>query len=135
MTEQPQTKPTVNKGGRPTGSRDKRPRKRRGYIELTAAATGEMPLEYALRIMRDRKQKPARRDAMCKIAMPYCHPAFASVKVTHDALPLTQLMAGMSPDEIAAFELAVGQLARAFTAAQSARLIDGSTTGTSAQGG
>jgi hypothetical protein len=39
-----------------------------------AAAGGEMPLEYMLRIMRDPREPAARRDEMAKAAAPFLHP-------------------------------------------------------------
>jgi hypothetical protein len=38
-----------------------------------AVATGEEPIDYMLRIMRDPTVEPARRDAMARAAAPYCH--------------------------------------------------------------
>jgi hypothetical protein len=38
-----------------------------------AAAGGELPLEYMLRVMRDKKSKQPRRDAMAQAAAPYLH--------------------------------------------------------------
>jgi hypothetical protein len=36
-------------------------------------AVGEMPLEYMLRVMRDRTADQKRRDRMAVLAAPYCH--------------------------------------------------------------
>jgi hypothetical protein len=44
------------------------------------AASGEIPLDYMLRIMRDETADPVRRDAMAKAAAPYVHPSLASVR-------------------------------------------------------
>ena len=90
------------KRGRPKGSQNRRRRPK----EVTVAAyekTGEMPLDYALRVMRDKRQKPDRRDRMAKIAMPFCHAAKASER-DRPGLPFAQLVAGMTPDELAVFE-------------------------------
>jgi hypothetical protein len=38
-----------------------------------ASAEGELPLQYMLRIMRDRSADPKRRDELAKAAAPYCH--------------------------------------------------------------
>lgn len=45
-----------------------------------AAETGETPLEYMLRIMRDLDTEPNRRDDMAKAAAPYVHSKLASVE-------------------------------------------------------
>ena len=45
------------------------------------AAAGEMPLEYALRIMRDKNASDERRDWACSQALRYCHPALSTVAV------------------------------------------------------
>jgi hypothetical protein len=39
-----------------------------------AAKTGELPLDYMLRIMRDPKPSNTRRDEMARTAAPYLHP-------------------------------------------------------------
>jgi hypothetical protein len=38
-----------------------------------AAANGEMPLDYMLRVMRDPTAEAGRRDEMAKAAAPYLH--------------------------------------------------------------
>jgi hypothetical protein len=62
--------------GRPKGSLNKK------TIEQVAAveATGETPLEYMLRVMRDREQPKDRRDDMAKAAAPYVHAKLAAVE-------------------------------------------------------
>jgi hypothetical protein len=45
-----------------------------------AAETGETPLAYMLRIMRDDNTEPQRRDDMAKAAAPYVHAKLASVE-------------------------------------------------------
>ena len=62
--------------GRPPGARN---RKTMELVEA-CAATGEMPLDYMLRIMRDPNADVARRDAMAAKAAPYLHPQLASVR-------------------------------------------------------
>jgi hypothetical protein len=49
-------------------------------IRAEVAASGEIPLDYMLRVMRDETVDPARRDAMAKAAAPYVHPSLASVR-------------------------------------------------------
>lgn len=46
------------------------------------AATGETPLEYMLKVMRDGKASDQRRDDMAKAAAPYVHPKLASMQHT-----------------------------------------------------
>jgi hypothetical protein len=58
-----------NARGRPRGSRNKRTR---ALIEA-AEASGETPLQYMLRVMRDRSADAKRRDAMAMAAAPYLH--------------------------------------------------------------
>lgn len=40
----------------------------------------ELPLDYMLRVMRDKKQPDQRRDAMAVAAAPYVHPKLAAVQ-------------------------------------------------------
>jgi hypothetical protein len=54
--------------GRPKGSRDLPLAK-----GMPTRESGEMPLDYCLRIMRDPNIDPARRDRMAQVALPYCH--------------------------------------------------------------
>jgi hypothetical protein len=49
-------------------------------VRAEVAASGEIPLDYMLRVMRDETADPARRDAMAKAAAPYVHPSLASVR-------------------------------------------------------
>jgi len=46
------------------------------------ASTGETPLEYMLRMMRDPEAPEARRHAMAIAAAPYIHSKLAQVDVT-----------------------------------------------------
>jgi len=68
--------------GRPPGSRDTKPRKRRGKankppiledIKVNAVAENLTPLEFMLRVMNDPNEDTDRRDQMCFWAAPYCH--------------------------------------------------------------
>lgn len=45
-----------------------------------AAQTGETPLEYMLRTMRDGRVDQKRRDAMAVAAAPYLHPRLAAIE-------------------------------------------------------
>ena len=49
-------------------------------VRQEAAATGELPLAYMLRIMRDPSQPVGRRDDMAKAAAPFCHSRLSSVE-------------------------------------------------------
>jgi hypothetical protein len=46
-----------------------------------AAASGETPLEYMLRVMRDAKADTSRRDDMAKAAASYVHARLSSTEV------------------------------------------------------
>ena len=46
------------------------------------ASTGETPLQYMLRVMRDAATPPARRDAMAVAAAPYVHCKLAQADAT-----------------------------------------------------
>lgn len=47
-----------------------------------AKLTGELPLDYMLRIMRDQSAAPDRRDDMAKAASPYVHARLQAVDAT-----------------------------------------------------
>jgi hypothetical protein len=49
-------------------------------MKVAIAASGETPLEYMLRVMRDTKADTHRRDEMAKAAAPYIHPRLASIE-------------------------------------------------------
>ena len=65
--------------GRPKGSKQGIAKQRLTEKALIAAADGEMPLEYMLRIMRDPGADEKRRDAMATAAATYIHPKLSSV--------------------------------------------------------
>ena len=52
-------------------------------IKAEVAASGEIPLDYMLRIMRDESVEPSRRDEMAKAAAPYVHPKLAAIENRH----------------------------------------------------
>lgn len=84
--------------GRPKGAVSKANEEARKL----AAATGQLPLMYMLEIMRDPKQKPARRDAMAIAAAPYCHSKLSAVTHSTDPdKPLVMVHRGMTPQEAA----------------------------------
>ena len=62
-------------GGRQKGSLNKVT----SEMKATIAATGETPLEYMLRVMRDENIEVSRRDDMAKAAAPFLHPRLASL--------------------------------------------------------
>lgn len=66
-----------------------------------ANLTGETPLQYMLRVMRDPKATIERRDGMAKAAAPYIHAKLSSVEVggAPDAAPIQFLMVGRLPKE------------------------------------
>jgi hypothetical protein len=67
--------------GRKVGSLTKRTRD----IAEAAAASGETPLDYMLRVMRDPAVDDGRRDEMAKSAASFIHAKLASTHVTADA--------------------------------------------------
>jgi hypothetical protein len=64
--------------GRKPGSRTKRTQQFLAEVR----ASGETPLQYALRIMRDETEPNDRRDDMCKAAMPYVDSKMPTAIVT-----------------------------------------------------
>ena len=62
--------------GRPKGSRNKATATRQAAI----SASGEAPLDYMIRVMRDKSAPVERRDEMAKAAAPYVHPRLAAVE-------------------------------------------------------
>ena len=67
--------------GRKTGGRQKGARNRATAEARSAAeATGIMPLDYMLSVMRDAKVEPKRRDAMATAAAPYLHPKMSPIE-------------------------------------------------------
>jgi hypothetical protein len=62
--------------GRPKGAASRA----NDEVRQEAAATGELPLAYMLRIMRDPSQPVGRRDDMAKAAAPFCHSRLSSIE-------------------------------------------------------
>lgn len=83
--------------GRPKGAKNQRT----AEIEEGARASGKLPLEYMLDVMRDPNTDAARRDDMAKAAAPYLHARLASVSHTgKDGGPIqTEDLTGMSLQE------------------------------------
>lgn len=55
------------------------PNKATAQLRAEIAATGETPLDYMLRVMRDRSAEHKRRDDMAKAAAPYVHSRLETV--------------------------------------------------------
>src|ERR1700730_309971 len=72
------SKPGERRGGRKKGTPNKATTA--AAIRAEVAASGEIPLDYMLRVMRDETADPARRDAMAKAAAPYVHHSLASIR-------------------------------------------------------
>jgi hypothetical protein len=66
--------------GRKTGGRQKGTRNRATEeARAVAAASGTLPLDYMLGIMRDPAADHKRRDAMAMAAAPYLHPRLTAI--------------------------------------------------------
>jgi hypothetical protein len=66
--------------GRKTGGRQKGARNRATEEARAAAvATGILPLDYMLSVMRDPANDHKRRDAMAMAAAPYLHPRLTAI--------------------------------------------------------
>ena len=85
-------------GGRKKGSLNKVTYEMKAAI----AASGETPLEYMLRIMRDEAAESTRRDEMAKAAAPYLHPRLSSVEHTGDTEEFRNSPSWRSPFQWAA---------------------------------
>lgn len=72
-------KPGERRGGRAKGVRNKVTVARLNELK----ASGEVPLDYMLRIMRDPSAPNERRDQMAISAARFCHPTLASVEAQH----------------------------------------------------
>lgn len=65
--------------GKKTGGRQKgTPNKTTQEQQAEIAATGETPLDYMVRVMRDKQVDHERRDRMAAAAAPYVHPRLAT---------------------------------------------------------
>lgn len=65
-------------GGRQKGTPNKATAERVAEI----AASGETPLDYMIRVMRDPTADYSRRDDMAKAVAPYIHPKLAAIEHT-----------------------------------------------------
>ena len=71
----------ANPHGRPKGSKNKRTK----ALQDAVKESGETPLQYMLRVMRDTAIDYAMRNDMAKAAAPYIHPKLASTEITGNA--------------------------------------------------
>jgi hypothetical protein len=68
--------------GKKTGGRRKgTPNRRTAELRAEMVASGEMPLDHLLRIMRSPGEPAATRFAAAKAAAPYCHPQLQAIAV------------------------------------------------------
>jgi hypothetical protein len=77
----PGSKPGERRGGRQKGT----PNKVNALKRAEIAASGELPLDYMLRVMRDETVDPERRDHMARSAAPYLHAKLQAVVQTDDS--------------------------------------------------
>jgi hypothetical protein len=77
--------------GRKTGGRQKGARNRAtAEARAAAEATGILPLDYMLEVMRDAHADPKRRDAMAMAAAPYLHPKLSTVEAKQPELETSE---------------------------------------------
>ena len=69
------SRPGERRGGRVKGSPNKVTAQRQAEI----AASGETPLDYMIRVMRDPAVEHNRRDEMAKAVAPFVHPRLSAV--------------------------------------------------------
>lgn len=62
---------------------------------LRAAATGELPLDYMLKIMRDPEMDHTRRDDMAKASAPFVHSKLSSVDLSASVDATIQIEGGL----------------------------------------
>lgn len=75
------------RGGKREGAGRKAGTPNKATLERQAevAATGETPLDYMIRVMRDQTIDHARRDEMAKAAAPYVHPRLAAHEIKSES--------------------------------------------------
>jgi hypothetical protein len=88
-------------GGRKSGT----PNKRSAELTKAVEQSGESPLQYMLRVMRDENVAPERRDQMAKWAAAYVHPRLAVIEAKEDGpihppidVRITYVDGGPDPD-------------------------------------
>jgi len=72
------SKPGEHRGGRQKGT----PNRKTAQAIAEARKEGILPLQYMLKVMRNDKADPGRRDEMAKSAAPYLHPKLSSIEHT-----------------------------------------------------
>ena len=72
------SRPGERRGGRQKGTPNKATAKKQAEI----AETGETPLDYMIRVMRDKTVEHDRRDKMAAAAAPYVHSKLAAIEHT-----------------------------------------------------
>jgi hypothetical protein len=83
--KQNQTKSTGRGGARAgAGRKPGSPNKKTAELQAAVAETGETPLDFLLRIMRDDKADEARRIDCAKAAAQYIHPKLSAVDMNAD---------------------------------------------------
>lgn len=95
------SKPGERRGGRQKGT----PNKVNAKMRAEVVATGETPLAYMLRRMRDRTVDNAERDKLAVAAAPYVHARLNSIeaKITHrDEMTADELRRSIAADLAAA---------------------------------
>jgi hypothetical protein len=98
-------------GGRTAGTLNKRTEAMLEEI----ASTGETPLQYMLRVMRDPEAPPARRDAMAVAAAPYIHCKLAQTDLTAQQQPKITGVRFWTREEWLAFRIAEENNSRLIT--------------------
>jgi hypothetical protein len=70
------------RGGKRSGAgrRKGAPNKATATRQAAISASGEAPLDYMIRVMRDKRAPVKRRDDMAKAAAPYVHPKLAAIE-------------------------------------------------------
>lgn len=105
------------RGGNRPGAGRKRgsPNKASAERQKKVAATGDTPLDYMLKVMRDKKADPSRRDDMAKAAAPYVHPKLASMQHTgRNGGPIqTMDVTKLTDEQLDALHAALGGVANA----------------------
>jgi hypothetical protein len=101
-------------GNRPgAGRKAGTPNKASVERQKKVAATGDTPLDYMLKVMRNPKASDDRRDEMAKAAAPYVHPKLASLQHTgRNGGPIQTVdLTKLSGDELDRLEAILGPLA------------------------
>ncbi|MRX33207.1 hypothetical protein [Aminobacter sp. MDW-2] len=105
----------MSRGGNRPGAGRKRGAPNKASVERQkkVAATGDTPLDYMLKVMRNPKADASRRDDMAKAAAPYVHPKLASMQHSGPRggpIPVVDLTK-LSGDELDQLESIFGPLA------------------------